>query len=41
VGFVAGVPSRHGEAVPVAAFEEHVFGACLVKAFIIASVSPG
>jgi len=31
VGFVAGVPSRHGEPVPVAAFAEHVFGACLVN----------
>ncbi len=31
VGFVAGVPSRHGEPVPVGAFERHVFGACLVN----------
>jgi fumarylacetoacetase len=31
VGFVVGVPSRHGEPVPVAAFEQHVFGACLVN----------
>jgi fumarylacetoacetase len=31
VGFVAGVPSRHGEPVPVDTFEEHVFGACLVN----------
>jgi len=31
VGFVAGVPSRHGESVPVADFERHVFGACLVN----------
>jgi fumarylacetoacetase len=31
VGFVVGVPSRHGHPVPVAAFEEHVFGACLVN----------
>jgi fumarylacetoacetase len=31
LGFVAGVPSRHGRPVPVAAFEEHVFGACLVN----------
>jgi fumarylacetoacetase len=31
VGFVVGVPSRHGQPVPVAAFEEHVFGACLVN----------
>jgi hypothetical protein len=31
VGFVAGVPSRHGEPVPVAEFERHVFGACLVN----------
>jgi fumarylacetoacetase len=31
VGFVAGVPSRHGEPVPVADFERHVFGACLVN----------
>jgi fumarylacetoacetase len=31
VGFVAGVPSRHGEPVPVDAFEAHVFGACLVN----------
>jgi fumarylacetoacetase len=31
VGFVAGVPSRHGEPVPVDGFERHVFGACLVN----------
>jgi fumarylacetoacetase len=31
LGFVAGVPSRHGRPVPVAAFAEHVFGACLVN----------
>jgi fumarylacetoacetase len=31
VGFVAGVPSRQGEPVPLAEFEEHVFGACLVN----------
>jgi fumarylacetoacetase len=31
VGFVAGVPSRHGEPVSVAGFERHVFGACLVN----------
>jgi fumarylacetoacetase len=31
VGFVAGVPSRQGEPVPVAAFERHVFGVCLVN----------
>jgi fumarylacetoacetase len=31
VGFVAGVPSRRGEPVPVAEFERHVFGACLVN----------
>jgi fumarylacetoacetase len=31
VGFVAGVPSQHGEPVPVAEFEQHVFGACLVN----------
>ena len=31
VGFVVGVPSRHGQPVPVAAFGEHVFGACLVN----------
>jgi len=31
VGFVAGVPSVHGEPVPVAAFGRHVFGACLVN----------
>ncbi len=31
VGFVAGVPSRHGEPVPVAGFARHVFGACLVN----------
>jgi fumarylacetoacetase len=31
VGFVAGVPSRHGRPVPVADFEAHVFGACLVN----------
>jgi fumarylacetoacetase len=31
VGFVVGVPSQHGESVPVAAFEKHVFGACLVN----------
>jgi len=31
VGFVAGVPSRHGEPVPVTDFERHVFGVCLVN----------
>jgi fumarylacetoacetase len=31
VGFVVGVPSRHGDPVPAGAFEEHVFGACLVN----------
>src|SRR6516165_8775108 len=31
VGFVAGVPSPRGEPVPVAEFERHVFGACLVN----------
>jgi fumarylacetoacetase len=31
VGFVVGVPSRQGEPVPVADFERHVFGACLVN----------
>jgi len=31
VGFVVGVPSRRGEPVPVADFERHVFGACLVN----------
>jgi fumarylacetoacetase len=31
VGFVVGLPSRHGEPVPVDDFEQHVFGACLVN----------
>jgi len=31
VGFVVGVPSRQGEPVPVADFDRHVFGACLVN----------
>ena len=31
VGFVAGVPSRQGEPVPVGDFERHVFGVCLVN----------
>jgi fumarylacetoacetase len=31
VGFVVGVPSAHGQPVPVAEFPEHVFGACLVN----------
>jgi fumarylacetoacetase len=31
VGFVVGVPSRQGEPVPVADFERHVFGVCLVN----------
>jgi len=31
VGFVAGVPSSHGEPVPVDGFDRHVFGACLVN----------
>ena len=31
LGFVVGVPSRHGEPVPVAAFEDHVFGVVLVN----------
>jgi fumarylacetoacetase len=30
LGFVVGVPSRRGEAVPVEAFAEHVFGVVLV-----------
>jgi fumarylacetoacetase len=31
VGFVVGVPSAHGEPVPLAGFEDHVFGACLLN----------
>ncbi|HEV7211432.1 MAG TPA: fumarylacetoacetase [Blastococcus sp.] len=31
VGFVVGTPSALGEAVPVGAFAEHVFGVCLVN----------
>jgi fumarylacetoacetase len=31
VGFVVGVPTALGEAVPVGAFAEHVFGVCLVN----------
>jgi fumarylacetoacetase len=31
LGFVVGVPSRHGEPVPVEAFAEHVFGVVLVN----------
>jgi fumarylacetoacetase len=31
LGFVVGVPSRLGEAVPVEAFEDHVFGVVLVN----------
>jgi fumarylacetoacetase len=31
VGFVAGVPSRQGQPVPVTGFAEHMFGACLVN----------
>jgi fumarylacetoacetase len=31
LGFVVGVPSRHGEAVPVDAFADHVFGVVLVN----------
>ena len=31
VGFVVGVPSVPGRPVPLAGFEEHVFGACLVN----------
>ena len=31
VGFVVGVPSRHGTAVPTSAFGAHVFGVCLVN----------
>jgi fumarylacetoacetase len=31
VGFVIGVPSRLGQPVPVDAFDEHVFGVCLVN----------
>jgi fumarylacetoacetase len=31
VGFVVGVPSELGTAVPASAFAEHVFGACLVN----------
>jgi fumarylacetoacetase len=30
LGFVVGVPSRHGEPVPVEAFADHVFGVALV-----------
>jgi fumarylacetoacetase len=31
VGFVVGVPSAQGRPVPLAAFEDHVFGTCLVN----------
>jgi fumarylacetoacetase len=31
LGFVVGVPSRHGEPVPVDAFADHVFGVVLVN----------
>jgi fumarylacetoacetase len=31
LGFVVGVPSRLGQPVPVDAFDEHVFGVCLVN----------
>jgi fumarylacetoacetase len=31
IGFVVGVPSTMGEAVPAARFAEHVFGVCLVN----------
>ncbi len=31
VGFVVGVPSELGRAVPVSAFDRHVFGVCLVN----------
>jgi fumarylacetoacetase len=31
IGFVVGVPSAMGEAVPAARFAEHVFGVCLVN----------
>jgi fumarylacetoacetase len=31
VGYVVGVPSPHGTAVPVDAFADHVFGVCLVN----------
>jgi fumarylacetoacetase len=31
IGFVVGVPSRHGEPVPASAFREHVFGVVLVN----------
>ncbi len=31
VGFVVGVPSAHGQPVPLGEFPEHVFGACLVN----------
>jgi fumarylacetoacetase len=31
VGFVVGVPSALGEPVPIGAFRDHVFGACLVN----------
>jgi fumarylacetoacetase len=31
VGYVVGVPSRHGVAVPTTDFAEHVFGVCLVN----------
>ena len=31
VGWVVGLPSTHGEPVPIDAFAEHVFGVCLVN----------
>ncbi|MQS05818.1 fumarylacetoacetase [Streptomyces alkaliphilus] len=31
VGFVVGVPSRLGEAVPMSGFRDHVFGLCLLN----------
>jgi fumarylacetoacetase len=31
VGFVVGVPSRHGDPVSVTEFSEHVFGVCLLN----------
>lgn len=31
VGYVVGVPSRHGTPVPVGDFAQHVFGVCLVN----------
>jgi fumarylacetoacetase len=31
VGYIVGMPSPHGEPVPVEAFADHVFGVCLVN----------